>query len=182
MDQLIAPVTPANPATIHDVVLTHLRPCYSHNYSKRIGTHQPPLPITPSIGRVPSLYHQSLPSSPYVFDHDFYNNSQIINGDVSFEDVVFDVETNRQAKHLHRAHESIMESSQLDDEFEPIDMPNPPRLLRARLVDNCDIKCPKTFFAMFMANEQFDLLAQNTNAYAAYQLENHPEKHRSRKS
>jgi hypothetical protein len=28
MDQLIAPVTPANPAAIHDAVLTHLCPRY----------------------------------------------------------------------------------------------------------------------------------------------------------
>jgi hypothetical protein len=34
---------------------------------------------------------------------------------------------------------------------------------------------------MFIADEQFDLLAQNTNTYTIYQLENHPEKYKSRK-
>jgi hypothetical protein len=65
-------------------------------------------PVTPLIGRVPSPYHQSLPSSPYIFNHDFYNNEDIVNGDISFKDAVFGAETNRQAKHLHKAHESII--------------------------------------------------------------------------
>jgi hypothetical protein len=125
-------------------------------------------------------YHQSLPSSLYVFDHDFYNNSQIINSDVSFEDAIFGVETNHQAKHLHRAYKSIIESSQLNDEFKPIDMPNPPRPLRARLSDDYNIKRPETFFSIFIGDEQFDLLAWNTNAYTAYQLENHLKKHKKR--
>ena len=104
-----------------------------------------------------------------------------MNNNVSFKDIVFNIETNRQAKHLYRAYESIIENSQLDDEFKPIDIPNPPRLLRARLTDNCDIKRLKTFFTMFIADEQFDLLAQNTNTYTIYQLENHLEKYNSRK-
>jgi hypothetical protein len=138
--------------------------------------------VTPSVARVPSPYHQPLPSSPYVFDHNFYNNDQIINSDISFKDTVFNTQTNRQVKHLHQAHESIIGSSQLNNEFKPIDMPNPPRPLRARLANNCDIKCPKTFFKMFIRDEQFELLAQNTNTYTKYQLENHPEKPKPRKA
>ena len=65
-------------------------------------------PVTPLIGRVPSPYHQPLPSSPYIFNHDFYNNKDIINSDISFKDMVFGIETNRQAKHLHKAHKSII--------------------------------------------------------------------------
>jgi len=133
MDQPIAPVTPANPAAIHDAVSTHLRPQlprHSRNCSKRIATHRspPPIPSTktkkqrkqrrralqeadvaPVTAQVPSPYHQPLPSSPYVFDHDFYNNDQIMNGDVSFEDAIFGAQTNRQAKHLHRAHDRLWE-------------------------------------------------------------------------
>jgi hypothetical protein len=124
--------------------------------------------VTPSVGRVPSPYHQPLPSSLYIFNHNFYNNDQIINSDLSFEDTVFGTDTNRQAKHLHRAYKSIIESSQLNDEFKPIDIPNPPRPLRARLTNNYDIKRPETFFFIFIRDEQFDLLAQNTNTYTAY--------------
>jgi hypothetical protein len=61
-----------------------------------------------------------------------------------------------------------------------MDMPNPPRPLRARLSDDCDIKRPETFFLMFMGDKQFNLLARNTNAYTAYQLENHLAKHKKR--
>jgi hypothetical protein len=49
-----------------------------------------------------------------------------------------------------------------------MDIPNPPRLLRARLTDDYDIKRPKTFFAMFIDNTQFELLAVNTNTYTMY--------------
>jgi hypothetical protein len=109
--------------------------------------------VTPLIGRVPSLYHQPLPSSLYIFNHDFYNNKDIINGDISFEDTVFGTETNRQAKHLHKVHKSIIQNSQLNDEFKPIDIPNPPRPLRARLSNDCDIKRPETFFLIFIGDK-----------------------------
>jgi hypothetical protein len=49
-----------------------------------------------------------------------------------------------------------------------MDMPNPPRLMRARLSDSCDINKPATFFKMFIGDEQFDMLARYTNAYAQY--------------
>ena len=62
-----------------------------------------------------------------------------------------------------------------------MDMPNPPRPMRARLSDDCDVKKPETFFAMFMGDEQFDMLARYTNTYAQYQLANFPERHKSRK-
>jgi hypothetical protein len=51
--------------------------------------------ITPEARRIPSLYYNPTASSPYVFNHDFYNNKDIINGDVSFEDTVFGCQTNR---------------------------------------------------------------------------------------
>jgi hypothetical protein len=109
--------------------------------------------ITPKAHRVPSLYHNPTASSLYVFDYDFYNNEDIMNGDVSFEDAVFGCQTNRQRKHLYQAHESIISNNQIDTDFEAMDMPNPPRLMRARLSDSCDIKEPATFFEMFMGNE-----------------------------
>jgi hypothetical protein len=45
-------------------------------------------------------------------------------------------------------------------------MSNPPRLIRARLSNSCDIKNPATFFEMFIRNKQFDILTRYTNAYA----------------
>ena len=44
-------------------------------------------------------------------------------------------------------------------------MPNPPRLIRARLSNSCNIKEPATFFEMFMGNKQFNMLVCYTNAY-----------------
>jgi hypothetical protein len=52
--------------------------------------------ITPKARRVPSPYYNPNASSPYVFDYEFYNNSDIINGDVSFKDAVFGYKTNCQ--------------------------------------------------------------------------------------
>jgi hypothetical protein len=126
MDQLIAPVTPANPAAIHDAVSTHLCPRHGGRVIPLPSTPIPstlPLPTTPKsttilerrlarkallnaqitaeARRVPSPYYNPNALSLYVFDHEFYNNSDIINGDVSFEDAVFGCKTNRQQKHLH---------------------------------------------------------------------------------
>ena len=121
IDQSITPVTPANPAAIHDAVSTHLRPRHSGRVIPLPSTPIPstlPLPITlksttilerrlvrkalldaqitPEARRVPSPYCNPNASSPYVFNHEFYNNSDIMNGDVSFEDAVFGYKTNRQ--------------------------------------------------------------------------------------
>jgi hypothetical protein len=49
-----------------------------------------------------------------------------------------------------------------------MDMPNPPYPLRARLLDDYNIKRLETFFLMFIGDEQFDLLARNINVYTAY--------------
>jgi hypothetical protein len=51
--------------------------------------------ITPKARRVPSLYYNPNALSLYVFNHEFYNNSDIINDDVSFKDAVFGCKTNR---------------------------------------------------------------------------------------
>jgi hypothetical protein len=116
MDQSITLVTPINPAIIHDTVSTHLRP----RYSNKAVLPLIPIPsvsitlksttilerrlirkillnaqITLKARRVPSLYHNPNTSSLYVFNHEFYNNSDIINGDVSFENTVFNYKTNR---------------------------------------------------------------------------------------
>jgi len=46
-----------------------------------------------------------------------------------------------------------MSNNQIDTDFEAMDMPNPPCLMRARLLDDCDVKKPETFFAMFIGDE-----------------------------
>jgi hypothetical protein len=38
---------------------------------------------------MPSLYYNPTALLLYVFDYDFYNNKDIINGDISFKDTVF---------------------------------------------------------------------------------------------
>ena len=58
-----------------------------------------------------------------------------------------------------------MSNNQIDIDFKAIDMPNPPRPIRARLSDSCDIKNPATFFEMFIGDKQFDMLTRHTNAY-----------------
>jgi hypothetical protein len=109
MDQSIAPTTPTNPTAIYDAVSTHLRPRHrrvaqpirltpkSTTILERRLTRKALLDaqITPEARRMPSPYRNPTASSPYVFDHDFYNNKDIINGDVSFEDAVFGCQTNR---------------------------------------------------------------------------------------
>jgi hypothetical protein len=111
IDQSITLVTPANPAAIHDAVSTHLCPRYSGKavlLSTLISSALITLKsttilerrlirkaflntqITLEARRVSSLYHNPTTSSPYVFDYDFYNNEDIMNSDVSFENTVFD--------------------------------------------------------------------------------------------
>jgi len=88
--------------------------------------------------------------SLYVFNYDFYNNKDIINSNISFKDTVYSIETNRQAKHLYKVHKAIINNSKLNDEFEPMDMPSPPRLIRAHLSDDCNIEDLGSFFIMFI--------------------------------
>jgi hypothetical protein len=51
--------------------------------------------ITPKAHYIPSLYYNPTALSLYVFNYNFYNNKDIINGDVSFKDIVFSYQTNR---------------------------------------------------------------------------------------
>jgi hypothetical protein len=124
--------------------------------------------VTPNAHHMPSPYYNPAASSPYIFNHDFYNNEDIINGNVSFEDVVFGYQTNRQAKHLYKAHKSIISNNQINTNFKARDMPNPPRLIRARLSNSYNIKNPATFFEIFIGNKQFNILARYINAYTQY--------------
>jgi hypothetical protein len=117
MDQLITSITPVNPAIIHDAVSTHLRlrriskaallsiliPSASITLKNTTILERRLIrkallntQITSEVRRVSFLYHNPNTLSLYVFDHEFYNNSEIINGDVSFKDIVFNYKSNRQ--------------------------------------------------------------------------------------
>jgi hypothetical protein len=102
---------------------------------------------------MPALYYNPATLSLYQFNHDFYNNEDIINSDVSFEDAVFGYQTNTQAKHLHKAYGDIINNNQIDTSFKAIDMPNPPRPMRARLSNSCNTTNPATFFEMFIGDK-----------------------------
>lgn len=116
MDQLITPITPANPAAIHNAMSTHLRP----HCGSRAVLPSTPIPLAPATPRsmtilkrrlirgallntqvtpntchMPSLYYNPAALSLYVFNYNFYNNEDIINGDVSVEDIMFSYQTNR---------------------------------------------------------------------------------------
>ena len=117
INQSITLIISVNPAIIYDVVLIHFRPrrnnkivfllifillvfitLKSTTILKRRLIRKALLnaQITPKARRVSSLYHNPNTLSLYVFNHEFYNNSEIINGDVSFKDAVFGCKSNRQ--------------------------------------------------------------------------------------
>jgi hypothetical protein len=178
-DQPTLPITPANPSAVQQPILTRLRP--------RRHKVVMPVPTTPkrprqrrcrrnssSPPRPQSSPYRLGQSSPYVFDNEFYNSSQILNSNVSPRVATYGATSNRHMKHLRRAHEAIIDSAVLAKGFEPLDMPNPPRPLRTRLPDSCDITDPASFFYLFFDDRQFDIFAVNTNRYAIKWLAEHP--------
>lgn len=80
--------------------------------------------------------------------------------------VTFEAETNRQKKHLRRAHETIMGASEVEDGFVPLDVPERP--LKAHLPEDVLIEDPASFFCMFFGEEQFEGFAECTNKYALH--------------
>ena len=55
-------------------------------------------------------------------------------------------------------------------------MPDPPRLMRTILPEDCEIDNPISFFELFFGEEQYELLATNTNKYAKAYPTIYPEK------
>jgi hypothetical protein len=53
-------------------------------------------------------------------------------------------------------------------------MPDPARPVRSLLPKDCDIRDPISFFELFFREEQYELLARNTNKYAAAYSELYP--------
>ncbi len=107
-----------------------------------------------------------LESSPYVFDEDFYtNNPNLLNDNLDAETANYGTANNHHMKRLREAYERIIDSAVLEA-FTPLDMPDPARLMRAHLPDSCIVDDPASFFEIFLYDEDFDLLATNTNKYA----------------
>jgi hypothetical protein len=175
---------PTLPAQGHPLVITHLR------RSKRVASGPPPatiLPITPKRRRPAkkAVRNASSPApamsspyalcgiqiagpavlSPFKFDPDFYQQGSILNGNIDVDKATCGAANNRHMKAMRGAHEHIIESAKLD-EYKPLEMPNPPRLLRTYLPDSANIKDPASFFEIFVKDEDFDMIMANTNKYA----------------
>jgi hypothetical protein len=192
------PDSPALPALEHPPVITHLR------RSKRFATGPPPaafLPTTPKRRRPAkkAARNASSPapamsspyalrgiqiagpavSSPFKFDPDFYQQGSILNDNIDVDMATYGAANNRHMKAMRAAHERIIDSAKLD-EYEPLEMPDPPRLMRTHLPDFANIKDPASFFEIFVKDEDFDMIVANTNKYAKQYLVRHPDRSQRR--
>ncbi|PMD15241.1 hypothetical protein NA56DRAFT_354308 [Hyaloscypha hepaticicola] len=108
-------------------------------------------------------------------DDDFYNNGQILNGGISPETATYGTANNAHKKHMQISHRQIMDSAKLAP-FEPLEMPDPPRLMTTNLPEDCEIDNPISFFEIFFNEGIYELLAKNTNKYARAWSSIYPEK------
>lgn len=109
-------------------------------------------------------------------DDEFYNNRDILNGNITPGGATYGAANNRHAKHMRKLHKEIIDSAQIDGSFVLIEMPNPARKMSTVLPEDCDIKDLISFFELFFREEQYELLAKNTNKYAAAYPEIYPDK------
>jgi hypothetical protein len=123
---------------------------------------------------VANLPNASFISSPYEFDEQFYTNSAILNDNLDVDLATFGAANNAHMKHMRQAHEDIIDSTKLE-EFEPIEMPNPPRPIRSHLPDSCKVNDPASYFKYFMGDSEFDMIVTNTNKYADQYSTRHPQ-------
>jgi hypothetical protein len=152
-------ITPPLPAT----PIRRARP--SKRARKRRNSLSPPPLISSSPYRLIPPVDGPAISSPYQFDHDFYHERSILNGNVNAEAATYGAANNRHKKHLREAHERIIDSAILE-QFTPLDMPDPPRPLRACLPDSAKVNDPASFFDLFLKDDDFEMIATNTNKYA----------------
>jgi len=151
------PIITAPPAT----PIRRARP--SKRVRKRRNSSSPPALSSP-YRLIPPIDEGAI-SSPYQFDHDFYHERSILNGNVDSEAATYGAANNRHKKHLREAHEKIIDSAVLE-QFTPLDMPDPPRPLRAFLPDSAKVNNPGSFFDLFLKDDDFEMIATNTNKYA----------------
>jgi len=158
----------------HPLVLSRFRPrkrksnsppatLVRQNQPKRARRRRKSSSATP---KPTSPYRIAIESSPYVFDEDFYtNNPNILNEGLDADIANYGTANNHYMKRLREAHERIIDSAKLEA-FQPLNMPVSSRLMRAHLPDSCIVKDLASFFEVFLREEDYDLLATNTNKYA----------------
>ncbi|KAN0093926.1 hypothetical protein V8E51_017110 [Hyaloscypha variabilis] len=130
------------------------------NSKRRRNSSSPPPPLS-SLYRIrtPDLTRPGahLISSPYSYDEEFYSNGIILNRNLNEESATYGAAYNRYKKHLRKAHEDIINSAKLDP-FKPLNMPNPPRLIRSHLLDSCQVDDPTSYFDFFIRQRTFKLI------------------------
>ena len=111
-----------------------------------------PLPMS-SLYRirtpVPGHLEAHFVSSPYAYDHEFYDNGPFGNKGLDEKAVTYRAAHNRHKKHMRKAHEDIINSAKLKP-FRPLSMPDPPRLIRSYLLPSCQVDNPASYFAYFI--------------------------------
>lgn len=86
-------------------------------------------------------------------DDEFYNNRDILNGNITPSGVTYSTANNRHAKHIRKLHEKVIDNIQVDGSFVPIKMPNLACRISTILITTCDIKNPISFFELFFGEE-----------------------------
>ena len=114
--------------------------------------------------------------SLYVFDDLFYNNSNILNRDITPGGVTYGTANNRHVKHIRKVHEEVINSTKIDSTFKPLKILDPARPLRTLLPKDCKIRNLTSFVKLVFREEQYELLTRNTNKYAAAYPELYPNK------
>jgi hypothetical protein len=129
--------------------------------------------LSPLLARSPSPYCIGQ-SSPYVFNKDFYNNSKILNRDLTLGGATYGTANNRHKKHLRDAYKNIINSTVINNKFKPLLILDLARPIEAHLPNSYVINNPTTFFKLFLGDKQYDLIVRNTNKYTEAYLTLYP--------
>jgi hypothetical protein len=87
-----------------------------------------------------------------------------LNGNINAAIATYKAANNYYMKAMRAAHECIINSAKLD-EYKPLEMPNPPRLIRTYLPDSTDINNLRSFLDIFLKNDDFNEITVNINTY-----------------
>ena len=66
---------------------------------------------SPTLAREPEPYYNLMPLSPYIFDADFYNNRDILNGNITPGGATYGAVNNRHAKYIRKIYEEVIDSA-----------------------------------------------------------------------
>jgi hypothetical protein len=108
----------------------------------------------------------------YVFNEDFYYNSAILNRNLNTKLATFKAANNRYTKYIQQAYKDIIDSAKLE-EFIPLNMLDPPRLLRSHLLDSYKVNNLASYFSFFIRDEDFELIIANINKYIKQYFKRH---------